>query len=301
MGLCDVCKTELPEGTKFCPRCGLEFVPKREQAARPPSLGRDVFEWDEPPDAPKDYGVSKQQEPTLTAEKVTEILGHAQTRLQEGAIVEMAAALRRVQHQVARHPSLWPKFEALHQSIEAKQQAVRTQCARLIEESDCDSLVTLLVGPATNVLEPEAICELALTAAQTFYDRRLAEQAHDVLRLPPFRTLRQEDLVQRHRELESRVHRRRQWQHWRQSVTFVGGAAIITGIGLAVWAWFIWQSSSIFASRLFVPALLLAAAFLAFLPKFRPKLEKWLRKEFEDESPGQKVMTMWKHRRRPRK
>lgn len=286
---CDVCKSEYPAGTRFCPRCALEIVPQRDRQSRPPALHKDVFDWDEQEGKPKEYVVSKHQQPRLAAQKIAEILEQAKTRLADEYVLDAAALLKQVSSDVAREPSLRATYEQLQKTLEARRQAVRDRCRTMTDDSDSDRLIAYLSGPAANELEPSEICTLALAAARTMYVAHLADEAADVLRLSPFRTLRDEQLVKDHRELEMLVSRRRHWQHWRRSVTAFGGVCVVAGIGLAVWAWFVWRFAGP-ARRIVVPGLLAAACFLVAFPQLRPHLEKWL----SQSSAAGKLREFWK-------
>ena len=280
---CDACKSEIPAGTRFCPRCGLEVVPERERRSRPPALHKEAFDWDEQDGQPKYYEVSKEQQPRPAAQKLAEILEQAHTRLADGCMLEAARMLKQVRPHVAPHVTLRIRHEQLEKIIETRKQAIRERCQTMADAGDSDRLVALLSGPAANELEPEEICAVALAAVRTLYDAQLADEAAEVLRLQPFRTLREEQLVKEHRDLETLVQRRRHWQHWRRSVTVLGGLSVLAGIGLAIWAWFVWQTGAAVARWLLVPGLLATAFFLIIFPQLRPHLEKWLRQYFDDE------------------
>lgn len=295
--ICDLCRCEVPSGKRFCPRCGVEIVPDRERASQAPPLAKDVFDWNEPAGASSAYGVSQRQHPVVAIDELSTMLHSAQSKLEDGDVREAAALLGRIRSQVARHASLRPVYEQLHRTIEARKRKIRARCKALADEGDGPRLVWMLAGPATNDMEPEEICDVALQAAQTLYDAEQADEANDVLRVASFRTVRDEAIVERHRELAALVGRRRYWQHWRRSMTVVGGTCILGGIGLVVWAWFLWRTGLGAARRLVVPGLLLCAVFLATFPQWKPTLEKWLREHFDDEGPGMNIKRLWKRRR----
>jgi hypothetical protein len=289
---CDLCRCEVPSGKRFCPRCGLEIVPDRERASQPPPLNTDVFDWNEPAGKSTAYAVSQGQ-PAVELEELRSLLLAAKGRLEDGDVRDAAVMLNRIRPQVGNHVSLRPTFEHLHKSIESRKRKVSDRCQALADEGDSARLVWMLVGPATNDMEPEEICSVALKAARTLYDAEQADEAHDVLRIASFRTVRDQAIVQQHSELAALVGRRRYWQHWRRSMTVLGGVCILGGIGLTVWAWFLWRTGLGAARRFVVPGLVLCAIFLSTFPQWKPTLEKWLREYFDDEGPGERLKAIW--------
>jgi hypothetical protein len=275
---CDVCKLEVPDGTRFCPKCALEIVPERERASRPPPMEKDVFDWDEPPGAPKEYGVSKKQQPDPEVERIAELLQLAATRLREGQVLEASAMLKQVRPHVARFEKFRGSFEQMQKVIDTRKESIRERCEAFADAGDSDRLVALLAGQAANEMEPEEICSVALKATRTLYEARRADEAAEVLRLPPFRILREEQLVQEHRELELLVHQLRSRQHTTRSFMILGGVVLGAVVGLVVFAKIIWTGGFGASCWILVPAMLIAAALLLYPPQIRGKLEKLLQR-----------------------
>ena len=275
---CDVCKLEVPAGKQFCPKCGLEVVPERERVSRPPPMETDVFDWDEPPGAPKEYGVSKKQQPDPELDRIAELMQLSATRLREGQVLEASALLKQVRPHVARFAKFRASYEQMQRVIDTRKESIRERCEAFADVGDSDRLVGLLAGQAANEMEPEEICAVALKAARTLYEAQRADEAAEVLRLPPFRTVREEPLVQEHRELELVVHRLRSRQHSTQSLMIVGGVLVGAVIGLFLLAKILWTGGFGASCWILVPAMLIAAGLLLYLPQVRGKLEKLLQK-----------------------
>ena len=275
---CDVCKLEVPADTRFCPNCGLEIVPERERASRPPPMEKDVFDWDEPPGAPKEYGVSKKQQPDPELNRIAELVQLAQTRLGEGQVLDASALLKQVRPHVARFAKFRASFEQMQKVIDTRKESIRERCEAFADVGDSDRLVALLAGQAANEMEPEEICSVALKAARTLYEADRADEAAEVLRLPPFRTVREEQLVREHRDLELLVHRKRSRQHTTQSIMILGGVIVAAVVGLFVLAKVLWSGGFGASCWILVPAMLIAVGLLLYLPQIRGKLENLLGK-----------------------
>jgi hypothetical protein len=270
---CDVCKLDVPDGKRFCPNCGLEIVPERERVSRPPPMEKDVFDWNEPPGAPKEYGVSKKQQPDPERNRIAELMQLSATRLREDQVLEASALLKQVRPHVARFTTFRDSFEQMQKIIDTRKESIRERCAAFADVGDSDRLVGLLAGQAANEMEPEEICAVALKSARTLYESQRADEAAEVLRLPPFRTVREEPLVQEHRELELLVHRLRSRQHSTRSFMIIGGAIVAAVIGLFVLAKVLWTGGFGASCWVLVPAMLVAAGLLLYLPQIRGKLE----------------------------
>ncbi len=295
--VCDVCKRELPAGTQFCPQCGLEVVPEREQASQRPPLEVDVFDWDEDEGKPKDYSVSQKQRPDDKLEQLVEMLRGAEARLANGQVLEAAATLKSVGSKVASHAKIKALHARLLKIVEDRQRIVREKCQQLCDEHDAERLCALLAGPAANELEPEQISRIAIDAARTFFDSRLADEAHELLRLPPFRTLRDEALVAEHRELDQLVHRRRQWQHWRQSAAILGSVILVAIFFLCIVVWLAWNGSTKIALLLIAVVGSIAGAAVAF----HAQIAVWIRTQLGDDGSEQGILELlrsrWNRRR----
>lgn len=274
--VCDVCKCEVSAGARFCPKCGLEIVPERERASRPPPMEKDVFDWDEAPGAPKEYGVSKKQQPDPEVERIAELIQLSATRLREGQVLEASAMLKQVRPHVARFAKIRGSYEQMQRVIDVRKESIRERCRAFVDRGDSDQLVALLAGQAANEMEPEEICAVALKSARSLYEAHRADEAAEVLRLPPFRTLREEPLVREHRELELLVHRLRSRQHGTRSFMLVGGILVGAVVGLVVFAKIIWTGGFGASCWILLPAMLIAAGLLLYLPQIRGKLEKLL-------------------------
>ena len=295
---CDVCKSAVPEGTRFCPKCGLEILSQSERTSRPPPMETDVFDWDEQPGKPRDYDFSKKPRPDLAKEKIAEVLQLAQARLSSGQVLEASALLKQIRQPASRHVMFRGTFEQIDKIIEGRKQAIREQCDTLSESGDSERLVALLAGQAANEMEPEEICSVALAAASTLYKARRAEEASAVLRLAPFRTLREESLVQEHRELELRVHRMRTRQHWFRSFLLLGGVLVGGAVGLTLFALFLWRGKLGASCWIVGPGFLVAAGLLLYLPQIRKQLEKLLGRSAEGEGAADKLREFLKGKRR---
>jgi uncharacterized Zn finger protein (UPF0148 family) len=275
---CDVCKLEVPDGTRFCPKCGLEIVTARERAARPTPMEKDVFDWDEGPGKPKEYGVSQKQKPDMDAERVAELLQLAHTRLGEGQVLEAYALLKQVRPHLGRLAKFRALYEQMQKVIEARKESIRQRCDTFASVGDSDRIVGLLAGQAANEMDPEEICAVALKAARTLYDADRAEEAAEVLRVPPFRTVREEQLVREHRELELLAHRKRGRQHGLQSVMILGGVIVAAVVGLGMFARILWSGNFGASCWLLIPGLLVAVGLILYLPQIRGKLQKLIGK-----------------------
>jgi hypothetical protein len=267
--ICDVCKSAVPDGVRFCPRCGLEIVPERERTSRPTPMEKDVFDWDETPGHSKQYDVSERQVTGLTPERAAELLRLAETRLGEGQVLEAIGLLKQVKPQAARDATLRAAFERIARKIDEKRQAIRQRCESLARANDSERLVALLAGQAANELEPEEVCSIALDAARTMFRSHHADGAAEVLRLVPFRTVREEELVRAHRELELQVHRMRARQHAVRGFLLVGGVLVAAAIGLSLFAWTLWFGDRRIILWILVPLLLIVVALVAFIPQLR--------------------------------
>jgi hypothetical protein len=256
--ICDICKGEVTAGIRFCPHCGLEIVPERERASRPPPMETDVFDWEAGPGQTKPYDFASQQVPGLDAERTKELLDLAEARFQSGEVLDATALLKQVRPQLARHAALRGTFGRLFESIEARKQATRQRCEALAEARDSDRLLALLAGQAANELEPEEVCEVALAHARVFYQARRANAAAELLRLAPFRTLRHEQMVREHRELELQVHRMRARQHALKSFAVIGSAVAIGAMVLLLFAIVVWHGGTTLALWLLIPTAVIA-------------------------------------------
>jgi hypothetical protein len=267
--ICDVCKSPVPDGTRFCHRCGLEIVPERERASHSPPMEKDVFDWDEPPGQSKQYDVSKKQVVGLSADRALELLQLAETRLGEGQVLEATGLLKQLKPQLAHDAALRGRYERIAGKIDARKQAIRERCESLTGAHDSDRLVAFLAGQAANEIEPEEICAIALDAARTLFRSHDADGAAGVLRLAPFRTVREEELVRTHRELELQVHRVRARQHAIKGFLLIGSIMVAGSIGLGLFAWTLWFGNPRIVLWLLVPLSLTAAAAVAFIPQLR--------------------------------
>jgi hypothetical protein len=241
-------------------------------------MEKDVFDWDEAPGTPKEYGVSQKQKPELEVERIAELLQLAQTRLGEGQVLESSALLKQVRPHVARLPKFRGLYDQMQKIIEARKESIRQRCDTFASVGDSDRLVALLAGQAANEMEPEEICAVALKSARTLYDADRAEEAAEVLRVPPFRTLREEQLLREHRELELLAHRKRSRQHGLQSIMILGGVIVAAVVGLGMFAKILWSGNFGASCWLLIPAMLVAVGLLLYLPQIRGKLEKLLGK-----------------------
>lgn len=283
--VCDVCNVTLPANTRYCPSCGLEVLTQRERVARPTPFDHDVFAWDEPADAPKDYVVSAQQQPDAKLTQLVESLRTVETQLADGRVLDAAAAIRQLKPRVASRPKLRAWHERLHHAIEKRRDRVRQRCRELIESLDADTLGSLLAGSAANELDPEEIARVALDAARKSYDARLADDAAELLRLPPFRTIRDDALIAEHRELDALVHRRRQWQHWRRSVAFLGSVIVVAVVVLGGVTALAWHGSR----KAGVTMLLLIGAGVGLVVACQRPITAWLRERYETDDPAEIV------------
>jgi hypothetical protein len=274
--LCDVCKSEVAEGTRFCPKCGLEIVPERERVSRPPPLEKDVFDWDESPGRPKEYEFSRKQVPGLDAQRTAELLQLADARLASGEVLDASALLKQVRLQLIHHKTLRGAFERMTKVIDARRAAIRQRCIDLADAGAADQLVALLAGQAANELEPEQICAIGLATARTLFQARRAGAAADVLRLAPFRTLRDEKLVLEHRQLELQVHRMRARQHALRSFVYLGSVAAAAAVALSLFAILIWQGGMKLALWILIPTAVIAAVLGSNVRQFRAWWQAWL-------------------------
>jgi hypothetical protein len=126
-----------------------------------------------------------------------------------------------------------------------------------------------LAGQAANEIEPEEVCTIALDASRSLFQSHDAEGAAEVLRLAPFRTLREEQLVRRHRELELQVHRVRARQHAIKGFMLLGSIIVAGAIGLPLLAWTLWFGNPRIVLWLVVLLSFAVVAVVAFIPQFR--------------------------------
>ena len=92
--------------------------------------------------------------------------------------------------------------------------------------------------------------------------------------MPPFRTLREEQLVREHRELELLAHRKRTRQHGLQSFMILGGVVVAAAVGLGMFARILWSGNFGASCWLLIPAMVVAVGLLLYLPQIRGKFEK---------------------------
>jgi hypothetical protein len=292
---CDVCHIEVPAEVRFCPHCGLEITERRATyEPKKSALPDDAYDWSDQAElGPKEYVVSREQLRAMPDSELAERLDTAETRLQDGYTLDVAGTLKQLRPHVANRPAQRERWQRLRRVVVARKQVAKKRIAELTAEGDGDRLVALLNGPAANELEPEEICQAALDAARTLYDAQLADEAADVLRILAFKTLRDERLVPAHRELESLVQRRRMWQYWRRNVSVMGAACLAAAIGLTLWAWFLWNANIRGLRRLAIPLLLAVSALLVYLPQMQERLERKLRRFFEEKAPRDRLAEWW--------
>lgn len=272
---CDICKTEVADGTRFCPKCGIEIVSARERASRPVPMEKDVFDWNEKPGSKKEYDFNKKTPVQLDANRAAELLGLAESRMNEGHVLDAFALLKQIQPQVGRLPALRARVDRLDRAIAARHQSIREQCGSWATAGDAAHIVGLLAGQAANELEPDTVCVIALAAARKLFEQRRADGAAEILRLPPFRTLRVENLVQEHRELELRVHRMRARQHAIKSVLFLGSIMVAAAVGLGLFAVAVWRGGIGIAVWFLVPIAIIAAVCYAVREQIFAGLQSW--------------------------
>jgi hypothetical protein len=276
----------------------LEIVPRRERVSQPPPLSKEVYEWDEPAEQSTEYGVFQKEPAESGEERSAELLKLAQTRFDEGQILEASALLKQVKSDLKTSASIRPAFDRLSKRIEARKQSIRDRCKALVDARNSDQLVAFLAGQASNELDPEEICAVALDAAQSLFQAYHAEGASELLRLAPFRTLREEALVREHRELELRVHRLRARQHALKSFLFLGGIVVAGTVGLALFALTIWNVGTTTILLVLVCILMVAATLIALIPQWRVWFQSAIAESTGRSTSADKLASFLKNRRK---
>jgi hypothetical protein len=261
-------------------------------------MERDVFDWDEQPGQSKEYDVSKKQHPGLDLERTKELLKLANTHLNAGEVLDASALLKQVRPQLVRHATLRDTFEWLANTIDARKSSIRDRCKELAGAGDSDRLITLLAGQASNEMEPEEVCAVALDAAKTLLRSRRADGAAELLRLAPFRTVREQELVQSHRELELKVHRVRSRQHTLKSFLFLGSVIAAGAIALSIFALLVWHGGMVLTLWILAPVSLVAVVFMACGPQMRDWFQSWTGQRSGRSRSAEKLADFLKERRK---
>jgi len=184
-------------------------------------------------------------------------------------MLEATGLLKQLKPQLAHDAALRGSYERIAKKIDARKRAIRERCESLASAHDADRLVAFLAGQAANEIEPEEVCTIALDAARSLFQSHDAEGAAEILRLAPFRTLREEQLVRRHRELELQVHRVRARRHAIKGFMLLGSIIVAGAVGLPLFAWTLWFGNPRIVLWLVLLLSFAVVAVVAFIPQIR--------------------------------